>query len=130
MTRFIVAAVVSAHGVIHLIGFVVPWRIATVTGFPYRTSAFGGLADFGGVGVRLVGVVWLVCAVGFVVAGVGIVRRAAWALPLTAVLAVVSLVVCLMGLPETVAGIVVNMAILGAVVWVMQARTSSVEVAR
>jgi len=130
MTRLILAVVVATHGVLHLIGFVVPWRIATVTGFPYRTMAFSGLADVGDVGVRLIGVVWLVCAVGFVVAGVGIVRRAPWGLPLTAGLAVVSLVVCLIGLPETVAGIVVNLAIMGAVVWVMRARTSSVEVAR
>ena len=130
MTRLILAAVVAAHGLIHLIGFVVPWRIATVTGFPYRTTAAGGLADLGDVGMRLVGVGWLVCAVGFVVAGVGIARRAPWALALTSGLAVVSLVVCLIGLPETAAGIVVNLAILGATVWVMRARTSLVEVAR
>jgi hypothetical protein len=129
MTRLILAAVVAAHGVIHLIGFVVPWRIATVTGFPYRTTAAGGLADLGDVGMRLVGVVWLVCAIGFVVSGVGIVRRAPWALPLTCGLAVVSLLVCLIGLPETAAGVVVNMAILGAVVWVMRGRTNSMEVA-
>jgi hypothetical protein len=130
MTRLIVATVVAAHGLIHLIGFVVPWRIATVSGFPYRTTTAGGLADLGDVGVRLVGAVWLVCALGFVVAGVGIGRRAPWSLPLTAVLAVVSLVVCLIGLPETAAGIVVNVAILGAVVWVTRARTTTFEAAR
>jgi hypothetical protein len=130
MTRLIVAAVAAAHGVIHLIGFVVPWQIATVTGFPYRTTVVSGLADFGDFGVRLAGVVWLGCAVGFVIAGVGIARRAPWALPLTSGLAGVSLVVCLIGLPETVAGIVVNLAILGAAAWLVRARTNSVEVAR
>ncbi len=130
MTRLIVAAVVAAHGVIHLIGFVVPWQIATVTGFPYRTTTAGGLTDLGDVGARLVGLVWLGCAVGFVVSGIGIARRASWALPLASGLAVVSLVACLIGLPETAAGVVVNAAILGAAAWLLRARSDSVEVAR
>ena len=130
MTRVILAALVAIHGVIHLIGFVVPWRIATLDGFAYRTATAGGALDLGDAGVRLVGLVWLVCAVGFIVAGVGIALRATWGLPLAGGLAVVSLVVCLLGLPETVAGIAVDVVILGAVTWLMRTRTSAVEVAR
>lgn len=128
MIRLAGAIVVALHGVIHLIGFVVPWRIATVDGFPYRVTALGGLTDLGGVGVRVVGLVWLACAVGFIVAGVGIERRAPWALPLTAVLATVSIAVCVLGLPETSAGVVVNVAILGAVAWARRASASPVGV--
>ena len=62
--------------------------------------------------------VWLVLAVGFVVAGVAAWRREAWAAPLTAVLAIGSIVVCALGLPEAAFGIVVNVAILGALGWV------------
>lgn len=130
MTRLILAAAVAVHGAIHLIGFVVPWRIAAIAGFPYRTTAVDGLADLGDLGVRLVGIIWLGCAIGFVIAGFGIGARSRWALPLTGWLAVVSLVVCVIGLPETAAGVVVNVAILGAVAWVARTRSSSIEVAR
>ena len=113
--QVVAAAIVAIHGLIHLIGFVVPWGIAQVQGFPYRTTALDGAVALGDAGARAVGVVWLVCAVGFVVAGVGIWRGYAWALPLTAILAVVSVALCVLGLPEAVAGIVVNVAILGVV---------------
>jgi hypothetical protein len=128
--RITAAAVVAAHGLIHLIGFVVPWGISTVEGFPYRTTALGGAIALDDAGARAVGLVWLACAVGFVVAGLGIWRRASWALPLTAALAVVSSAVCVLGLPESVAGIVVNGAILGAVAWVSFARPRVRETAR
>lgn len=124
MTRYALAAVVAAHGIVHLIGFVVPWRLAEVEGSPYRTTVLGGAADLGDVGARLVGLVWLACAVGFVVAAVGIARRTSWAIPLSAALATLSLVVCVLGLPETTAGIAVNMAILAGVAWTARARVT------
>ena len=122
MLRIAAAAVVAAHGLIHLIGFVVPWGIATIEGFPYRTVVLGEAVELGDFGARAIGVVWLACAVGFVVAGLAIWRRAPWALALTAALASVSIGLCVLGLPETVAGIVVNAATLGAVAWILLAR--------
>ena len=130
MLRIAAATVVVAHGLIHLIGFVVPWGIATIEGFPYRTTALGGAIALGDAGARLVGIAWLACAVGFVVAGLGIWQRASWALPLTAALAVVSIAVCVLGLPEAIAGIVVNSAILGAVAWASLARPRALEATR
>jgi predicted cation transporter len=128
MTRMLAAALLAVHGLIHLIGFVVPWGIAQVEGFPYRTSALAGAVALGEPGARLVGVAWLVLAVGFVVAGVATWRRAAWAAPLTAALAVASIVICTLGLPESVAGIVVNVWILAALGWIAVARGSTVRV--
>ena len=117
MTRIALAAAIAAHGLIHLIGFVVPWQLAAVAGFPYRTTVLDGTADLGEIGVRVVGIIWLACAIGFIVAAVGLVRRTTWALPLTAILAIVSLVVCVVGLPETAMGIAVNVVILGGAAW-------------
>jgi hypothetical protein len=128
MVRTLAAAVLAVHGLIHLIGFVVPWGIAQVEGFPYRTSLLGGSVALGEPGARLVGLAWLILAAGFVVAGVATWRREAWAASLTAVLAVGSIVVCALGLPEAVFGIVVNVAILAALGWVAFARGSTVRV--
>jgi hypothetical protein len=118
MTRLLAAAVLTLHGLVHLIGFVVPWRIAQLEGFPYRTTAFNGSLVLGEDGVRVLGIAWLLLAVGFVVAAMGVWRGERWALPVTAVLAVVSAVVCVLGLPEAVAGVVVDVAILAVVAYV------------
>ena len=128
MIRTLAAVLLAVHGLVHLIGFVVPWGIAQVEGFPYRTSALDGAVALGEPGVRLVGVAWLVLAVGFVVAGIATWRRAAWAARLTAVLAVGSIVVCVLGLPEAVFGIVVDAAVLAALGRVAVARGSTVRV--
>ena len=130
MLRIAAAAAVAAHGLIHLIGFVVPWGLATVEGFAYRTTALGGAIALGDPGVRAVGIIWLACAAGFIVAGFGIGRRASWAPPLTAALAIVSTGICLLGLPETFAGIVVNGAILVAAAWAILAGPRARETTR
>ena len=75
------AGVVAAHGLIHLIGFVVPFGIARVDGFADRTTALNGLVELGEAGSVVLGVTWLLLAVGFVVAGVGLWRGRAWRLP-------------------------------------------------
>jgi|GEM_PF-2037047 len=111
----IAAIALAGHGLIHLIGFVVPWRIAVLEGFAYRTTALNGALSLGETGAQAVGIAWLVIAIGFLTAAVGVWRAQAWALRLTAILAVCSVVVCVLGLPETGAGIVVNGLILAVV---------------
>lgn len=122
VARRIAALALALHGLVHLIGFVVPWRLAQVEGFVYRTTAFGGALELGETVALVIGLAWLAIAVGFVVAAVGVWGARRWAIPLVGVLAAASLVVCVMGLPETVAGIVVNVAILGAVARTVRAR--------
>ncbi len=129
MTRFALAAALAAHGVIHLIGFVVPWGLAAMDGFRYRTTVLGGAADLGDLGVRAVGVLWLACTIGFLAAAMGVARRAPWALRLSVSLASASVLVCLLGLPETFAGIAVNVAILAGAAWVARTRSHPLEVA-
>ena len=119
MSRRIAAILLTLHGVIHLIGFVTPWRIATLEGFAYRTTVLNGALDVGDAGVRVVGLVWLCLTPGFLAAGCGVWRGERWAAGLTGVLAVVSLVVCLLGLPETFAGIAINVVILAVVAYVV-----------
>ncbi len=118
MIQTIAAVLLALHGSIHLIGFVTPWRIAALEGFTYKTTALNGALEVGDSGARLIGLVWLALAIGFVAAGYGVWRGEPWALALTGVLAAVSLVVCVLGLPEAFAGIAINVVILVGVAYV------------
>ena len=126
MFHRIAAVVLALHGVIHLIGFVSPWRIASLEGFAYRTTVLGGAQDVGDVGVRLIGLVWLGLTFGFLAAGYAVWRRKLWAVGLTGVLAVVSLIVCVAGLPETAAGVAVDVVLLAAVSYVAFYKSHSI----
>jgi hypothetical protein len=112
MVRTVVGLLLVLHGVIHLIGFVVPWRIGEIRGFAYSTSALWGRVDLGDAGARILGAGWLLAAVAFVLAGAGVAAGAAWGLPLTMGAAAVSMVLCIMGSPAAIAGLVIDAAIL------------------
>jgi hypothetical protein len=128
-TRALVAIALAAHGLIHLIGFVVPWQLATMEGFDYRATALNGAIAIGEGGVRIVGLVWLALAAGFVLAAFGVCRSAPWAVPLVAALALASLIMCIQGLPETAAGIAVNVTILAVVAWLAVRHPATTRVA-
>jgi hypothetical protein len=116
--RIAAAGLLAVHGLIHLIGFVTPWRITSLEGFAYRTTAFNGALEIGDGGARLVGLIWLALTFGFVAAAYGVRSDKRWALGMSAVLAVASLGVCILGLPEAAAGIVVDVGIVVAVAYV------------
>jgi hypothetical protein len=42
MIRIPITIGLIVHGLIHLIGFVVPWRLATMADMPYDTTVLGG----------------------------------------------------------------------------------------
>jgi peptidoglycan/LPS O-acetylase OafA/YrhL len=68
--------------------------------------------------VRLIGLVWLGLTFGFLAAAYGVGRRKPWAVGLTGVLAIVSLIVCVAGLPETAVGVAIDVVILATVSYV------------
>lgn len=118
MTRTLAALLLAAHGLIHLLGFVALTGLAAVDGFAYRTTALGGLLAFGDAGARVLGIAWLLVAGGFVVAAIAVLRRRRGAKALVAVLAGVSLALCVLALPEAEFGITVNAVILAVLVLV------------
>ena len=99
--RIAFAILLFVHGFAHLVGFVVPWRIATLKEMPYRTTLFVGSIDSGERGIRAVGVLWLIAAVAFAVSGLGVILRAPWSVPLTAIAVVCSVVLCVAGGPDS-----------------------------
>jgi hypothetical protein len=113
MIRIILTIVLIGHGLVHLIGFVVPWRQVTVGGLKYTTTVLAGRVDIGTAGIRLFGLFWLVATVGYVVAGIGVFTMQPWWQTLTLGVTLLSLVLCLLALPDTVFGALINLAILG-----------------
>jgi hypothetical protein len=96
------------HGLCHVVGFLVPWKIVTTTEEPYRTTLMAGTIDVGDIGIRMVGLLWLLACVAFMVSGIGAMASRAWwrtpLLPLT----LASSVLCVLGLPGAKIGILAN----------------------
>jgi hypothetical protein len=112
MLRTALTVVLLIHGVAHLPGFLVPWRLAALPQMPYRTTLLDGRIDAGAVGIRIVGLCWLLAAFAMVAAAVATFRGSpAWP-ALTLGAATFSLVLCVLGLPEARIGLVVDLALI------------------
>ena len=112
MTRVALGLALFIHAFAHLVGFVVPWRIATLDQLPYRTTVLAGSIDVGDFGIRVLGIIWLTIALAFAVCSIGILTRQPWAWPLTAWTAAISLAMCVVGWPDARIGVFVNAAII------------------
>jgi hypothetical protein len=114
--RWLLAFVLMAHGVAHLVGFVIPWQLIKSADVPYRTTVLNGTFDLGAGGIRLIGIGWLALAASMI--GLGLVLMVAGWLSLTTTVALVtmSLLLCAAGWPDTWMGLIVNAALLAVLV--------------
>lgn len=112
----IATAILVLHGLIHLMGTSVYMKLASVEGFVYKTTVLGGRWDLGTGGISLFGALWLVPALGFVVAAVGLWLGAPWWQALLLPVTLFSLVLTALDWNIASAGAVVNLVIL-ALLW-------------
>lgn len=112
--RIALAVLFVLHGIAHGVGFVVPWRLMEVEEASYTTTLLAGTLDVGDVGIRLVGVLWLVTGLSFVVSGAGAWMMKTWWLEVSTVAAVASLLLSVLGWPEARMGAALNVVILAA----------------
>jgi hypothetical protein len=110
--RMVGAVVLALHGLIHVLGFLALWQLAQIDGLPYRTTVIDGRFEIGETGARLLGLAWLVLVPAFLACAYGLFRGARWAVPAIALVAAVSLVVSILGLPESRPGLMFDVAIL------------------
>jgi hypothetical protein len=110
--RLVLAALLTVHAVAHLVGFVVPWRLVTSAEVPYRTTVLAGSIDIGSTGVRLLGLGWLLVALACAALAGGVILRASWWHAVALPVVVVSLVMCILGWPDSRFGILANSLIL------------------
>ena len=101
------------HGVIHVIGFLVYWKITDLEEMPYQTTQLGGLIDVGDTGIRLIGICWLLAMLALVGAGIGTIAGQAWWPALTLWASVFSLLLTVLGWPDSKIGVVVNIIVIG-----------------
>jgi hypothetical protein len=110
--RSVLAVLLVAHAVAHVVGFAVPWRLAISADVPYRTTIVNGLIDLGPAGIKAVGVIWLLVAVAFGTIGVGVLARTSWWYPVLLPLIGTSVVLCVLQWPDTRFGLLANGVIL------------------
>ena len=109
--RFALAVLVTFHGLAHLPGFAGSWRLADLPDFPYHTRLLQGRIDVGDGGMRLIGAIWLLVTLAFVVAGLGGIGDEGWWAGTAFIAALVSLVLCAIEWPAARIGVPVNVAI-------------------
>jgi uncharacterized membrane protein YhdT len=113
---YVAAALLTLHGLVHLMGLVAYWPITTLQGIPYKTTLLDGRWDLGKTGIRLFSVVWLVAAIGFVIAAAGMVTHQDWWQVALAGVTLLSLVIAALDVRVAFMGVLIDALILGALV--------------
>ena len=109
--RFMRAFFLLAHGVAHLVGFVSSWQLATLAELPHKTTVFSDRVDVGDAGIRVMGVLWLLAALAFLVAAIAVATEAGWAVRFTLAAVVASFMLCVAGWPDARIGVAVNVGL-------------------
>ena len=112
MIQTILAVFLILHGFVYLLWFVVPWNLMEVDGLPYSTKIFTGRVDVGAGGIRFVGLLWVLATIGFVVAGFGLLFSASWWWKAVLGATLFSLFLCILGLPDSKWGGLIDIIIL------------------
>ncbi len=102
------------HGIAHLPGFLVPWRLIPSDDAPLDTRLVGGRWEVGEGGIRVIGVLWLLQAIAFALVALAVLRDVPhWRL-LVAVAATESLLLSILSWPASKVGVWINAALLAA----------------
>ncbi len=111
------AAIVTLHGLVHLLGLGVYWQLFEVEGLAFKTTLLGGSVDLGQLGIQVFGGLWVLAAAGFAIAAAGLVTHRDWARQTLLAAALLSLVITGLEWDTAYAGVIVNLVIL-AMLWI------------
>ena len=109
--RIVFAVWFLAHGVAHLPGFLISWQLREFSGLPFHTTVLANRVDVGKIGIRLIGVGWLLAAVAFAVLAAATILRAEWWHEAAYVVLGFSLMLCVLGWPRAWIGLTSNIAV-------------------
>jgi hypothetical protein len=122
LVRRAAALFLFAHGFAHMVGFLGSWQLGEFADAPYTTRILNGAVDVGDAGIRLVGLLWIAGAAGFAVAAFELLRRR---YAIVAAITGASLAICVVGLPNAIVGVWVNVAILAVLAALALARPTT-----
>jgi hypothetical protein len=111
--KIILSLYLILHGGIHILGFLANFDLLKWDEITYSTKVLMGKVNLGYVGIRLLGLVWLIVMVMYIVAGIAVFSMPDWWLNLTLLATGLSMVLCILGLPDTKAGILANVFLFG-----------------
>ena len=117
---YVAAAILALHGVVHFLGLVAYFELATFEELPYKTTLLGGTIDVGEVGIRAFGVLSAVAGIGFIGAAVALVVDWDHWRPALVAVTLFSLVLTSADYTVASAGALLNLIILGALVYERQ----------
>jgi hypothetical protein len=108
------------HGFAHSPGVLGSWKITTFDDISYQPNVL--LENANSWAVALLGAVFLLAAVLFITAGLGVIRRAAWWLSWATLATATSLTVTLLWWEDAIIGLVIDLIVLAvlAVFWLRQ----------
>jgi len=109
--RWLFAVLLLAHGAIHLIGFFGPTGLAEMEGLPGRPTVLLTGFAIGSPMLLLFGAVWLAAGAGFLLAGVAVLMRQSWWLPVAAATAVLSTILVVLWWNDAAFGVVPNVVV-------------------
>ena len=117
MIKILFAVFLFLHGIAHLVGFVVPWRIMRVEEMPYKTTLLAGKIDVGDWGIKATGLIWFILATGFFLLGLNVFFKWYEGEVIPYILSLLSLVMCVLGWPDAKIGIAANLFIVSFLIW-------------
>jgi hypothetical protein len=109
--RYAFLALVAAHGIAHLPGFLVPWRLLSSPDLPFKTTLLWGRVEVGEAGIRVIGIVWLLTGLALVATAVGLARQAPWATSVLLPAIIASGLLCFIELPYARIGLLLNIGV-------------------
>lgn len=108
----VLAIFLALHGAIHLIGFALCWELREWSDFRYEDVS----PEPGTLAGRLVGLVWLAVAAGFILSARLLMRRSVWFRPVAIAAAIGSVLVGMTAWPAASPGVVASAILLVAIV--------------
>ena len=87
------------------------WKLATLAELPYKTTILSGRLDVGDAGIRVIGVLWLLAALAFLVAAIALVAVTGWAGRFMVAAVIASALLCVAGWPDARIGLAVNVGL-------------------
>jgi|GEM_PF-866357 len=110
--KTILAIYLFIHGFAHLVGFLVYWRFLKEKNVKYKTTLFPGNMEIGEDGIRLIGFFYLLTAFGFGYVGYELLTDGLLWSQFIWYAIVVSIILCITGLPDTRYGILANVILI------------------